>query len=153
MARFIATPALFTSVFRDLFDIAVATGSDGAMLDTERLQITESNLMLITGAAVRAFHAAGGEVWDGPFYFKMSPETYALPVPEGMRWRLDPETKNPRTWSEWMAPGNSHIGANDGDIIVPGDSWGAYIEPSEIDILAPPTFTLLVDHEVAQFTS
>jgi len=108
----------------------------------------------ITMPVILGWHAAGGSVTDYPFYIKMSTATYAGNVPDGMPNRSytdEDDNEVIRTWAEWKDATHNHFDADDGDKMVPANSWGVELTSTEMTLLNGLTgYELLTS---AEFTS
>jgi len=95
----------------------------------------------------------GGDVRDAPVFIKMSTATYAAAVPDGISNRTytdDADVEQTRNWDKWKDSNHNHMDADDGDKIVPGNSWGAELTSDELKVLsADSDYTLYLAHEVS----
>ena len=153
MSRFIGAPSLlYSAAFMPLSLMAANTQAPGRLLPDGRLEIKPTLITPVTGATATAFLNAGGDIEDAPMYIKMSSSKYQANVPVGIRERTfmdEDENELNRKWSEWKDSNHEHMTAEDGDKIVPGNSWGVELSSAELKVLLGLTgYTLYLAHEV-----
>jgi len=154
MTKFIASAEiLYSPTFLPLSLMAANTQAPGYLLDDGRLAIKPNKINPVTGAIATAFLSAGGDIEEAPIFIKMSSSKYQQDVPVGIHERTfedDDGNELNRKWSEWKDSTHEHLTADDGDKIVPGNSWGYELSSESLKaLLALTGYTLYMGHEVS----
>lgn len=137
MVRFIASPSVFYNPARPFTPLALLAAncqSPGRLDDDGNLELFVADVRPLSIALVRMFIEDGGRVESLPIAIKMSAETYAEPVTDGLRNATDADG-NPRVWSEWSDELHQHKDAADEDKIVMGNSYGSELGSDELAAL------------------
>ena len=124
----------------------IATTNDG-------ISAIEVNSDDVSIAPVLLALSEGFTVEGAPICIKMTPAQYAGDVPEGISNRVK-EDGTVRKWNEWHAPvthDHKNSGANDGDKLVFGSSWGFELTSAELLTLLAGGYTLIMAHEAPQY--
>lgn len=123
--------------FKDLIEEASWRGTEVERINGDG-QITVTDVRDLDITTYMAIVGAGMTVEGFPVWIKMSTATYAAAVPSGIpnRSYVDGQGNTViRDWDEWKADGHEHMDAEDGDKIVPGNSWGTELTGAEAKIL------------------
>lgn len=154
MTRFIASPEiLYSPDFMPFALMAANTQAPGELLPDGRICITPRNISPVIGEDITIFLQAGGDVENAPVFIKMTPAKYNTAVPVGISNRSYTEAGSDtpiiRKWAEWKDSQHEHLTAEDGDKMVPGNSWGAELTSAELKVLIGLSgYTLYMTHEV-----
>lgn len=139
------------AALKDWFDFAKGQGNVIARTinGVSSLEVDDDT---VTMAPLLLALANGFTVEGAPVYIKMDTTKYATNVPEGISNRTylnDAEETVIRTWAEWKDATHNHMTADDGDKIVPGNSFAKELTSAELLILAADSdYTLYLGHEV-----
>lgn len=139
--------------FKALTDIITLYNAKREATGTDVSVHVDNSHPAITIPLIAGWSAAGGSVSGYPVFIKMSTSTYTGDVMTGMpnRTYLDGNNvEQTRTWDEWKDSTHEHFDADDGDKLVPGNSFGTELTGAEIAALyADSDYTVLTATEFA----